>query len=186
MRATFTVVGALALVLIAPRAETQTGSRVKFGAAFGSGWETRGEGGPSGTHFALSATLRPSTSLFSYRLETMLDDAERASDDAASSGRLHRHATFALTLSAVRRFSKRSAGPYVMAGVGLYHQWNELLERGAGSTQERTGLWSNVRPGASVGAGVNFLIRGQEVFLESRYHTTGFESRVPISLGIRI
>jgi hypothetical protein len=181
MRATFTIVGALALVVIAPRAETQTGSRVKFGAAFGSGWETRGDGGPSGTHVALSATLRPSTSLFSYRLETMLDDAERAQDEASSSVRLHRHATFALTLSAVRRFSKRTTGPYVIAGVGLYHQWNELIEE-----QQRTGLWSNVRPGVSAGAGVTFLIRGQEVFVESRYHTTGFESRVPISLGIRI
>jgi hypothetical protein len=180
MRATFTIVGALALVVIAPRAETQTGSRVKFGAAFGSGWETRGEGGPSGTHVALSATLRPSTSLFSYRLETMLDDAERATDGGTSSVSLHRHATFALTLSAVRRFSKRQTGPYVIAGVGLYHQWNELIE-----AQERTGLWADVRAGLSAGIGYTFQIRRQEVFLESRYHTTGFESRIPLSLGIR-
>jgi hypothetical protein len=185
MRATFTIVGVLAFAVVAPRAETQSGSRVKFGAAFGSGWETRGEGGPSGTHFALSATLRPSTSLFSYRLEATLDDAERASDEAASSVRLHRHATFALTLSAARRFSKRSTGPYAIAGLGLYHQWNELIQRQA-TSDERTGLWSNVRFGFNAGVGYTFHVRGQEVFIESRYHTTGFESRVPVSIGLRI
>ena len=127
MRATFTIVGVLALATVAPRAESQTGSRVKFGAAVGPGWETRGAGGPSGTHFALSATLRPSTSLFSYRLETMLDATEQARHDATAHKALHRHATFALTANAVRRFSKRATGPYAIAGVGIYHQWNELI-----------------------------------------------------------
>src|SRR5919108_302661 len=62
---------------------------------------------------------------------------------------------------------------YVIAGVGLYHQWNELIE-----AQERTGLWADVRAGLSAGIGYTFQIRRQEVFLESRYHTTGFESRI--------
>jgi hypothetical protein len=188
MRATFTIVGVLTLTLVAPRAEAQTGSRVKFGAAFGPGWETRGAGGPSGTHFGLSVTLRPRTSLFSYRLETMLDDAEQQrGGEAASEAGLHRHATFGLTVSAVRRFSKQTTGFYLIGGIGLYHQWNEVIERGgAESAESSRGIWSNAHPGLNLGAGVTFLIKGQEMFIESRYHTTGFESRIPLSLGIRI
>ena len=177
MRATFTIVGVLALTMVAPRAHSQ----VKLGAAAGLGWETNGTGGPSGTHFALSATLRRPTSLFSYRLETLLDDAEQATSSADPQGSLHRHATFALTLSAVRRFSKRAQGPYLIGGVGLYHQWNETVQG-----DERTNIWSNARPGANLGIGYTFPVRGQEMFIETRYHTTGFESRVPVSLGIRI
>lgn len=188
MRATFTIVGALTLTMIAPRAEAQSGSRVKFGAAFGPGWETKGAGGPSGTHFALSATLRPTSSRYSYRLETMLDDAERASGGPATDETaLHRHATFALTLSAVRRFAKGPTGFYAIAGVGLYHQWNEVIERSETQTEAtRSGLWSNAHPGLNAGLGFTFLIKGQEMFVESRYHTTGFESRIPLSVGIRI
>jgi hypothetical protein len=189
MRATFTIVGVLTLTMGAARAEAQTGSRVKFGAAAGSGWETRGAGGPSGTHFGLSVTLRPRTSLFSYRLETMLDDAERArGGPATSESELHRHATFGLTLSAVRRFSKEPTGFYLIGGVGLYHQWNEVIEqKGDARTGEvLRGIWSNAKPGLNLGAGFTFLMKGQEMFVESRYHTTGFESRIPLSLGIRI
>jgi hypothetical protein len=185
MRATFTIVGMLTLTMVAPRAEAQSGSRVKFGAAFGPGWETRGAGGPSGTHFGLSVTLRPRTSLFSYRLETMLDDAEqRRGGEAARDAALHRHATFGLTLNAVRRFSKQTTGFYLIGGIGLYHQWNEVIEQ---SDAERSrGIWSNAHPGLNLGAGVTFLVKGQEMFIESRYHTTGFESRIPLSLGVRI
>src|SRR5918992_5013351 len=125
MRATFTIVGVLALTVMAPHAQSQTGSRVKLGAAFGPGWETRGAGGPSGTHFALSATLRPSTSLLGYRLETMLDATEQARQRPVAMTDIRRHATFALTVSAVRRFSKNPVGLYAIGGVGLYHQWNE-------------------------------------------------------------
>lgn len=183
---TFTIVGVLALVLVAPRMEAQTGSRVKFGAAFGPGWETRGAGGPSGTHFSISATLRPRSSMFSYRLETMLDDSERA-QRAATSRDLHRHATFALTASAIRRLAGTNTGPYAIAGVGLYHQWNELI-RGATpeGEQSQRGIWANARFGVSAGLGYTFTAMKQELFMEGRYHTTGFESRVPISLGIRI
>jgi hypothetical protein len=177
MRATFTIVGVLALTMVAPRAQSQ----VKLGAAAGSGFETNGTGGASGTHFALSATLRRPTSFYSYRLETLLDGAEQAMSSAGAAGAVHRHATFALTLSAVRRFSKRAQGPYVMVGAGLYHQWNETVQ---GS--ERTNIWSNARPGLSAGIGLTFPVRGQEMFFETRYHTTGFESRIPVSLGIRI
>jgi hypothetical protein len=187
MRGTFTIVGMLAFTVVAPRAQSQTGSRVKLGAAFGPGWETRGAGGPSGTHFALSATLRPSASRFSYRLETMLDATERSRPGAASRKDLHRHATFALTLSAVRRFSKRTSGPYAIAGTGIYHQWNELIqasETNDGATDR--GVWASLRVGFNAGVGYTFHVRGQEMFLESRYHTTGFESRIPLSLGIRI
>jgi hypothetical protein len=187
MKATFTIVGVLALTVVVPRAESQTGSRVKLGAAFGSGWETRGAGGPSGTHFALSATLRPSTSLFSYRLETMLDATEQARTVAPSRRDVHRHATFALTANTVRRFSKKSTGVYAIAGIGLYHQWNELIRsdevREAGAPR---GVWSNALAGLNAGLGYTFHIRGQEAFIESRYHTTGFESRIPVSFGIRI
>jgi hypothetical protein len=187
MKATLTIVGVLALTVMAPRAESQTGMRVKLGAAFGPGWETRGAGGPSGTHFALSATLRPATSLFSYRLEAMLDATERARAGAASRRDLHRHATFGVTMNAVRRFSKRMAGPYAIAGVGLYHQWNELIRASeASDAATDRGIWASVRVGFSGGVGYTFHIRGHEMFLESRYHTTGFESRVPLSLGIRI
>lgn len=187
MRATFTIVGVLALTVMAPHAQSQTGSRVKLGAAFGPGWETRGAGGPSGTHFALSATLRPSTSRFSYRLETMLDATERSLPGAASRKDLHRHATFALTLNAVRRFSKRSTGLYAIAGLGLYHQWNELIQASeASETEMARGVWANVNLGLNAGLGYTFHVRGHEMFLESRYHTTGFESRVPLSFGIRI
>lgn len=189
MRATFTIVGVLTLTMVASRADAQTGSRVKFGAAFGPGWETRGAGGPSGTHFALSATLRPRTSLYSYRLETMLDDAERPRGGAATSeSGLHRHATFGLTVSAVRRFSKQTTGFYLIGGVGLYHQWNEVIERSATaeSAEGTRGIWSNAHPGLNLGAGVTFLVKGQEMFIESRYHTTGFESRIPLSVGVRI
>jgi hypothetical protein len=177
MRATFTIVAMLALTMVAPRAYSQ----VKLGFAAGPGWATDGTGKPSGTHFALSATLRPSTSLFSYRLETLLDGAAQAMSSTGATSAEHRHATFALTLSAVRRFSKRAQGPYLIAGVGLYHQWNETVQG-----DERTNLWSKLGPGASAGIGVNFPVRGQEMFIETRYHTTGFESRVPVSLGIRI
>ena len=188
MRATVTIVGVLTLTMVAARAEAQSGSRVKFGAAFGPGWETRGAGGPSGTHFALSVTLRPRTSLYSYRLETMLDDAEQPRDGAATSeSGLHRHATFGLTVSAVRRFSKQTTGFYVIGGIGLYHQWNEVIEPSNAETNEGTrGIWANAHPGLNLGAGVTFLVKGQEMFIESRYHTTGFESRIPLSLGIRI
>lgn len=188
MRATFTIVGALTLTLVAPRADAQSGSRVKFGAAFGPGWETQGAGGPSGTHFALSATLRPATSRYSYRLETMLDDAEQARGGAATTTTaLHRHATFALTLSAVRSFSKGPTGFYAIAGIGLYHQWNEVIERSDAPSAETTrGLWSNAHPGLNAGLGFSFLIKRQEMFIESRYHTKGFESRIPLSVGIRI
>jgi hypothetical protein len=188
MRATFTIVGVLTLTMVAPRAEAQSGSRVKFGAAFGPGWETRGAGGPSGTHFALSVTLRPRTSLYSYRLETMLDDAEQPRGGAATSeSGLHRHATFGLTLNALRRFSKQTTGFYLIGGIGLYHQWNEVIEHGDARSEEGTrGIWSNAHPGLNLGAGVTFLIKGQEMFIESRYHTTGFESRIPLSLGVRI
>jgi hypothetical protein len=190
MKATFTIVGALALTVVAPHAESQSGSRVKLGAAFGPGWETRGTGGPSGTHFALSATLRPSTSLFGYRLETMLDATDRDRGRVSSTNELRRHATFALTFSAVRRFSKRTTGPYAIAGVGVYHQWNELIRASdagdAGDAEANRGVWANVRLGLSGGLGYTFLIRGQEMFIESRYHTTGFESRIPVSFGIRI
>jgi hypothetical protein len=65
--------------------------------------------------------------------------------------------------------------------VGLYHQWNETVQG-----DERTNLWAKLSPGASAGIGFNFPVRGQEMFIETRYHTTGFESRVPVSLGIRI
>ena len=187
MRAPFTIVGVLALTMVAPRAESQSGSRVKFGAAFGPGWETRGAGGPSGTHFALSATLRPSTSLFSYRLETMLDAMEQARTVAASRRDLHRHATFALTVSSVRRFSKKSTGTYVIAGIGLYHQWNEVIRSSESPDEEaQHGIWADLRAGLNAGIGYTFRIRRQEMFIESRYHTTGFESRIPLSLGIRI
>ena len=185
MKATFTIVGVLALTMVAPHAESQTGSRVKLGAAFGPGWETRGAGGPSGTHFALSASLRPAASLFSYRLETMLDATEQARQGVASKD-LHRHATFALTVSGVRRFSKRTTGPYAIAGVGIYHQWNELIQSDEVGTQAARGVWANARLGLSGGLGYTFLIRGQEMYVEARYHTTGFESRVPLSFGIRI
>jgi hypothetical protein len=187
MRTTFTIVGVLALTVVAPRAQSQTGSRVKFGAAFGPGWETRGAGGPSGTHFALSATLRPSTSRFSYQLETMLDATEEARTGPASRTDVHRHATFALTVNTVRRFSKTATGPYAIAGVGLYHQWNEVIRAGDAPDQEaQRGLWSSLRAGLNAGLGYTFLVRGQEMFIESRYHTTGFESRIPLSFGIRI
>ena len=187
MRATFTIVGVLTLTMVAPRADAQTGSRVKFGAAFGPGWETRGAGGPSGTHFGLSVTLRPRTSLYSYRLETMLDDAERSQGGAATAASgLHRHATFGLTVNAVRRFSKRPTGFYLIGGIGLYHQWNERIEQSDAQSEGVRGIWSNAHPGLNLGAGVTFLVKGQEMFIESRYHTTGFESRIPLSLGIRI
>ena len=187
MRATYTIVSVLALTVMASRAQSQTGTRVKFGAAFGPGWETRGAGGPSGTHFALSATLRPSTSLFSYRVETMLDATERSRLGAASGRELHRHATFALTINGVRRFSKRVTGLYAIGGVGLYHQWNELIRASeASDAATDRGVWANVHVGLNAGLGYTFHVRGQEMFLESRYHTTGFESRIPLSFGIRI
>lgn len=187
MRTTFTIVGVLALTVVAPRAESQTGSRVKLGAAFGPGWETRGAGGPSGTHFALSATLRPATSLFSYRLETMLDATEQARHRPVSLTEMRRHATFALTVSAVRRFSKKPLGLYAIGGVGLYHQWNEqILDDAADETASQRGVWSNARAGLNAGLGYSFHLRGQEMFVESRYHTTGFQSRIPVSVGIRI
>jgi hypothetical protein len=185
MRATITIVGVLALTTVASRAESQTESRVKLGAAFGPGWETRGAGGPSGTHFALSATFRPATSPVAYRLETMLDATEQVRP-AASRTDLHRHATFALTVSAVRRFSKKSAGPYAIAGVGLYHQWNELIRAGDGPEGEaQRGLWASARAGLNAGLGYTFHVRRHEMFVESRYHTTGFESRIPLSVGFR-
>ncbi|HEU5185910.1 MAG TPA: hypothetical protein VFU01_15160 [Gemmatimonadaceae bacterium] len=186
MRASFTIVGVLALTVVVPRAEAQSQSRIKLGAAFGPGWETRGAGGPSGTHFALSATLNRGSSRLSYRLETMLDDDEESRRGAESSIRLHRHATFALTVSAERRFSKQPTGAYAIGGVGLYHQWNEMIQREPDAAEERMGLWSNARPGVNVGLGYTFTLRGQEMFIESRYHTTGFESRIPISIGVRI
>ncbi len=187
MRTTFTIVGVLALTVVAPRAQAQDGSRVKLGAAFGPGWETRGAGGPSGTHFALSATLRPSTSLFSYRLETMLDATEQARQRPVSMTDIRRHATFALTVSAVRRFSKKPVGLYVIGGLGLYHQWNEqILNDDEPETESQRGVWSNARAGLNVGLGYSFHLRGQEMFVESRYHTTGFQSRIPLSFGIRI
>jgi len=187
MRTTFTIVGVLALTVVAPRAESQTGSRVKLGAAFGPGWETRGAGGPSGTHFALSATLRPATSLFSYRLETMLDATEQARHRPVSLTEMRRHATFALTVSAVRRFSKKPLGLYAIGGVGLYHQWNEqILDDAADESQSQRGVWSNARAGLNAGLGYSFHLRGQEMFVETRYHTTGFQSRIPVSVGIRI
>lgn len=187
MRTTCTIVSVLALTVVAPRAEAQTGSRVKLGAAFGPGWETRGAGGPSGTHFALSATLRPATSLFNYRLETMLDATEQARQRPASMTDIRRHATFALTVSAVRRFSKNPIGLYVIGGVGLYHQWNEqILDDAQAETESQRGVWSNARAGLNAGVGYSFHLRGQEMFVESRYHTTGFQSRIPLSFGIRI
>ena len=187
MKATFTIVGVLALTVVAPRAESQTGSRVKLGAAFGPGWETRGAGGPSGTHFALSATLRPATSRFSYRLETMLDATEQARHRPVSLTDIRRHATFALTVNAVRRFSKSPVGLYAMGGLGLYHQWNEqILDDEADEAESQRGVWSNARAGLNVGLGYSFHLRGQEMFVESRYHTTGFQSRIPLSFGIRI
>jgi hypothetical protein len=177
MRATFTIVGVLALTMVAPRAQSQ----VKLGAAAGSGFETNGTGRASGTHFALSATLRRPTSFYSYRLETLLDGAEQPMSSADAPGAVHRHATFALTLSASRHLFRRGQGPYVIVGAGLYHQWNETIQ---GS--ERTNIWANARPGASVGLGLTFPVHGNEMFIETRYHTTGFESRIPVSLGIRI
>jgi hypothetical protein len=187
MRTTFTIVGVLALTVVAPRAETQTNSRVKLGAAFGPGWETRGAGGPSGTHFALSATLRPTTSLFSYRLETMLDATEQARQRPVAMTDIRRHATFALTVSAVRRFSKNPVGLYVLGGIGLYHQWNEqILNDAEPETEAQRGVWSNARAGLNAGLGYSFHLKGQEMFVESRYHTTGFQSRIPLSFGIRI
>jgi hypothetical protein len=187
MRTTFTIVGVLALTVVASRAESQTGSRVKLGAAFGPGWETRGAGGPSGTHFALSATLRPAASLYSYRLETLLDATEQARHRAVSLTDIHRHATFVLTVNAVRRFSKKPLGPYAIAGLGLYHQWNEqIVNDDAQQTEPQRGVWSNARAGLNAGLGYSFHLRGQEMFVESRYHTTGFESRIPVSFGIRI
>jgi hypothetical protein len=187
MRTTFTIVGVLALTVVAPRAETQSASRVKLGAAFGPGWETRGAGGPSGTHFALSATLRPTTSLYSYRLETMLDATEQARHRPVAMTDIRRHATFALTVSAVRRFSKNPVGLYVIGGLGLYHQWNEqILDDAEAETESQRGVWSNARAGLSAGVGYSFHLKGQEMFVESRYHTTGFQSRIPLSFGIRI
>ena len=177
MRATFTIVGVLALTMVAPRAQSQ----VKLGAAAGSGFETNGTGRPSGTHFALSATLRRHNSLTSYRLETLLDGAEQPMSGADAQGAVHRHATFALILSTSRHLFRPGQGPYVIVGAGLYHQWNETVQ---GS--ERTNIWANARPGASVGLGLTFPVRGNEMFIETRYHTTGFESRIPVSLGIRI
>jgi hypothetical protein len=187
MRTTFTIVGVLALTMVAPRAESQTGSRVKLGAAVGPGWETRGAGGPSGTHFALSATLRPATSLFSYRLETMLDATEQARRRPVSLTDIHRHATFALTVNAVRRFSKKPTGLYAIAGLGLYHQWNEqILNDETRESATQRGVWSNARAGLNAGVGYSFHMLGQEMLVESRVHTTGFESRIPVSFGIRI
>lgn len=187
MRTTFTIVGVLALTLIAPRAQSQTESRVKLGAAFGPGWETRGAGGPSGTHFALSATLRPATSLFGYRLETMLDATEQARHVPVATTDIRRHATFALTVSAVRRFSRSPVGLYAIGGIGLYHQWNEqILNDAEPETEARRGVWSNARAGLNAGLGYSFHLKGQEMFVESRYHTTGFQSRIPLSVGIRI
>jgi hypothetical protein len=187
MRTTFTIVGALALTLVASRAESQSESRVKLGAAFGPGWETRGAGGPSGTHFALSATLRPASSRFSYRLETMLDATEQSRNRPVSLTEIDRHATFAVTLSAVRRFSKKPLGLYAIAGLGLYHQWNEqILNDDVPETESQRGVWSNARAGLNAGLGYSFHLLGQEMFVESRYHTTGFESRIPLSFGIRI
>ena len=186
MRATFTIVGVVALTMLVPRAESQDGSRVKLGAAFGSGWETRGAGGPSGTHFGISATLRPATSRFSYRLETMLDATDRDRGRVASN-EIHRHATFAVTMSAVRRFSKRPTGLYAIGGIGLYHQWNEVIRAPETSEdQAERGIWANVRSGLNAGLGYTFLLRSHEMFIESRVHSTGFESRVPVSLGVRI
>ena len=187
MRTTFTIVGVLALTMVASRAESQTGSRVKLGAAVGPGWETRGAGGPSGTHFALSATLRPATSLFSYRLETMLDATEQARHRPVSLTDIRRHATFALTVNAIRRFSKKPTGLYAMAGLGLYHQWNEqILNDETHESETQRGVWSNARAGLNAGVGYSFQMLGQEMFVESRVHTTGFESRIPVSFGIRI
>ena len=105
MRTTFTIVGVLALTVVAPRAESQ----VKLGAAFGPGWETDGSGDPSGTHFALSATLRrqrPSSATVS-RHSSMVQSRPST---AEATNVEHRHATFAVTLSAVRRFSNASWG----------------------------------------------------------------------------
>jgi hypothetical protein len=187
MRTTFTIVGVLALTMVGSRADAQTESRVKLGAAFGPGWETRGAGGPSGTHFALSATLRPTGSRYGYRLETMLDATEQARHRPVSLTEIDRHATFALTLSAVRRFSKTTTGLYAIAGLGLYHQWNEqILNDEAQQAESQRGIWSNARAGLNAGLGYSFHLRGQEMFVESRYHTTGFESRIPLSFGIRI
>ena len=187
MRTTFTIVGVLALTVVVSRAEAQTGSRVKLGAAFGPGWETRGAGGPSGTHFALSATLRPATSPYSYRLETMLDATEQARHRPVSVTDIRRHATFALTVSAVRRFSKKTTGLYAIAGLGLYHQWNEqILNDETREAEAQRGVWANARAGLNAGLGYSFHLKRQEMFVESRYHTTGFESRIPLSFGIRI
>jgi hypothetical protein len=185
MKTTCTIVSVLALTVVASRAESQTGSQVKLGAAFGPGWETRGAGGPSGTHFALSATLRPAKSV--YRLETMLDATEQSRQRAVSLTDIHRHATFVLTVNAVRRFSKKPTGLYAMAGLGLYHQWNEeILNDETREAAAQRGVWSNARAGLNAGLGYSFHIRGQETFIESRYHTTGFESRIPVSFGVRI
>ena len=187
MKATFTIVGVLALTVVAPRAQAQTGARVKLGAAAGPGWETQGAGGPSGTHFALSATLRPRTSRFAYRLETMLDATEQARHRPVSLTDIRRHATFALTVNAVRRFSKTPTGLYAIGGLGLYHQWNEqILSDETQASARQRGVWSNARAGLNAGLGYSFHVRGQEMFVESRYHTTGFESRIPLSFGIRI
>lgn len=187
MRTSCTIVSVLALTMVASRAESQTGSQVKLGAAFGPGWETRGAGGPSGTHFALSATLRPAASVYSYRLETMLDATEQSRRRAVSLTDIRRHATFGVTVNAVRRFSKKPTGFYAMAGVGLYHQWNEeILSDETREAETQRGVWSNARAGLNAGLGYSFHIRGQETFIESRYHTTGFESRIPVSFGVRI
>ena len=187
MRTSCTIVSVLALTMVASRAESQTGSQVKLGAAFGPGWETRGAGGPSGTHFALSATLRRATSPYSYRLETMLDATEQSRQRAVSLTDIHRHATFVLTVNAVRRFSKKPTGLYAIAGLGLYHQWNEeIVNDESQEAEAQRGVWSNARAGLNAGLGYSFHLKGQEMFVESRYHTTGFETRIPLSFGIRI
>jgi hypothetical protein len=187
MRTSCTIVSVLALTVVASRAESQPGTQVKLGAAFGPGWETRGAGGPSGTHFALSATLRPASSPYSYRLETMLDATEQSRHRAVSLTDIRRHATFVLTVNAVRRFAKKPTGLYAIAGLGLYHQWNEeILNDETREAAAQRGVWSNARAGLNAGLGYSFHIRGQETFIESRYHTTGFESRIPVSFGVRI
>jgi hypothetical protein len=176
------VMGSVALVCLATGATAQSMAPLRLGVAVGpsfnrTSWE------PWGAHAVVSLTSRSPGSRLAIRVEALFDGAERiVPHNQGLDPVRNRVATIGLLVSPTYRLWGKRNGLYVIAGLGLYHSWDETERLLGDQTLHRSRI---TELGVSAGLGIDFTLFGRDMFVESRQHSGAFHDRVPLSLGIR-
>jgi hypothetical protein len=176
------VLGSVALACLTATGAGQSMSPLRLGVALGTSFGANEWWWPDGSHAVLSVTRHRTGSRFGLRVEAIYsnyDHWERLEPGVTFAGR---EDVVLWTINTIYRLAGQPTGLYALLGVGVYKRWSELRIDGI---QQEVRRATESGLDANIGLGFDFKAFGSDMFVEARMSGQSFDTRIPLSLGVR-